>query len=475
MRNTGQEITDFQAVVEAAFDSRVSRLRDEIHRLSFIRDNSDEWLARYQSWTPSGNVPLTDKPAKPGKIDLSQFDYPLDRDFHVFGEWMQGHRSRMSSKERVGEVYPERKKNLVTLINLAEKYLAGFESYEKAHALTQYSIYNRKDYNWKGDENLAHPYRSELVCPEQQAHFLIQLHQIDQTIGGCLLSLLARINGSPSIMQAVGSSDYEKLVQLLSDSSVLVSEEITAWFESLNPADIKEIDDLLAELRSVKKDFFLQKSVPILDDLWDTIQALSYKEWPTIGNNDGAGNFRPSQENSHPNEYQEPDPEDAEERKQYFVGLKDALKNSNLLDQIVDALCARGDDEKGIDCIDVEDKAVLYYRFSGNKKPKELKKVKWHTKKSDRPGDNKKVRHPSELYYLLYHMYKGVSDVQERVNEFFAFEDDETSELVKSAFKDQAKKKKSGIGTKGQSAPQSFQATMNSICPMVFPIKNKKK
>lgn len=469
MRNTEQEITDFQAVVEAAFDSRVSRLRDEIHRLSFIRDNSDEWLARYQSWTPSGNVPLTDKPAKPGKLDLSQFDYPLDRDFHVFGEWMQGHRSRMSSKERVGEVYPERKKNLVTLINLAEKYLAGFESYEKAHALTQYSIYNSKDYNWKGDENLAHPYRSELVSLDQQAHFLIQLRQTDQTLGGCLLSLLARISGSPSIMQVVDSNNYENIVQLLSNSSVLVSEEITAWFESLNPADIKEIDDLETELSSIQKDFFLQKSVPILDDLWDTIQALSYKEWPTIGNNDGAGNFRPSQENSHPNEYQEPDPEDAEERKQYFVGLKDALKNSNLLDQIVDALC-----EKDIDCINAEDKAVLYYRLSGNKKPQELTKVEWHTKKSNKPGDNNKVRHPYELYYILYHMYKGVSEVQQRVFDFFEF-DEETSKLVESAFKDQDSKPKSGIGTKGQSAPQIFQATMNSICPMVFPIKNKKK
>ncbi len=71
-------------------------------------------------------------------------------------------------------------------------------------------------------------------------------------------------------------------------------------------------------------------------------------------------------------------------------------------------------------------------------------------------------------------MYKGVSEVQQRVFDFFEF-DEETSKLVESAFKDQDSKPKSGIGTKGQSAPQIFQATMNSICPMVFPIKNKKK
>lgn len=470
MRNTEQEISDFQAVVEAAFDTRVSRLRDEIHRLSFIRDNSDEWLARYQSWTPSGNVPLTDKPAESGKVDLSQFGHARDYDIHVFGEWMPGHRSRMLSKERVGEVYPERKKNLVTLINLAEKYLAGFECYEKAHAITQYSIYNRKDYNWKGDENLAHPYRTELVSPEQQAHFLIQLHQTDSAIGGFLLSLLARINGSPSIMQSVCSNDHENLVQLLSNSSVLVSEEITAWFESLNPADIKEADDLLAAMGSVQKDFFLQKSVPILDELWDNMQMLSYKEWPTIGDSDRTAIRRSSQENSHPNDYKEPDPEDTEERKQYFVGLKENLKDSYILDKIVDALC-----EKDIDCINAEDKAVLYYRFSGNNKPEELTKVKWHTKHSDRPGDKKKARHPNELYYLLSNMYEqGVSDVETRVFKFFQFED-ETPELVKSAFKDQAEKKKSGIGTKGQSAPQSFQEKMNSICPKEFPIKNQKR
>ena len=473
MNSIEQEITNFQAVIEDAFDTRVSLLRDEIARLSDIRDKCDGWFERYLSWTPPTTDNLPKNPS--GKLDLSQFDNRHNFYIYVFGETLPRRRVRASSKEhwskkQVSNLYNSRKENLEQLINLSEEYLGGFESHEKKHAVTQYLIYKHKEYNWKGDGNLAHPYWPDLVAPEKQADFLIMLHHTDQAIARSLLSLLAHKSGSPIIMHATTKNNYDKLVQVLSESDVIVSEEITAWFESLNPADIKEIDDLLAELRSVKKDFFLQKSVPILDDLWDTIQALSYKEWPTIGNNDGAGNFRPSQENSHPNEYQEPDPEDAEERKQYFVGLKDALKNSNLLDQIVDALC-----EKDIDCINAEDKAVLYYRFSGNKKPKELKKVKWHTKKSDRPGDNKKVRHPSELYYLLYHMYKGVSDVQERVNEFFAFEDDETSELVKSAFKDQAKKKKSGIGTKGQSAPQSFQATMNSICPMVFPIKNKKK
>lgn len=472
MNSIEQEITNFQAVIEDAFDTRVSLLRDEIARLSDIRDKCDGWFERYLSWTPPTTDNLPKNPS--GKLDLSQFDNRHNLYIYVFGETLPRRRVHASSKEhwskkQVSNLYNSRKENLEKLINLSEKYLAGFESYEKAHALTQYSIYNRKDYNWKGDENLAHPYRSELVSLDRQAHFLIQLRQTDQTLGGCLLSLLARINGSPSIMQVVDSNNYENIVQLLSNSSVLVSEEITAWFESLNPADIKEIDDLETELSSIQKDFFLQKSVPILDDLWDTIQALSYKEWPTIGNNDGAGNFRPSQENSHPNEYQEPDPEDAEERKQYFVGLKDALKNSNLLDQIVDALC-----EKDIDCINAEDKAVLYYRLSGNKKPQELTKVEWHTKKSNKPGDNNKVRHPYELYYILYHMYKGVSEVQQRVFDFFEF-DEETSKLVESAFKDQDSKPKSGIGTKGQSAPQIFQATMNSICPMVFPIKNKKK
>lgn len=476
MRITEQELSIFHDAVVPALDNRINSLRDEINRLSFIYDNCDDWLTSYLSWEPSSAASATEQSDKSGKIDLSQFYIYRERDLHIFGEVLHGHRRGRLSKEKAKQIYDTRKKNLGTLLSLAQEYLDGFANYEISHAITQFTIYKHKDFNWKGDENLAHPYRPELLSPDKQASFLIRLYRTDTGIAGSLLSILARMHGTPSIIQYVSDNDNACLAQLLSNADVLISEEITAWNESLNLADIKDIDDILAASGSIQKDFFLMKFVEPLDNLWEGMQAISYKEWPAIGNGDRAGNFRPSQENSHPNEYQEPDPKDAEERKQYFVGLKDDLKNSNLLDQIVDALCARGDDEKGIDCIDVEDKAVLYYRFSGNKKPKELKKVKWHTKKSDRPGDNKKVRHPSELYYLLYHMYKqGVSDVQERVNEFFAFEDDETSELVKSAFKDQAEKKKSGIGTKGQSAPQSFQATMNSICPMVFPIKNKKK
>lgn len=471
-RNIEQEISDFQAVIEAALDTRTSCLRDEIIRLTLIRDNCDEWLTRYLSWAPSHNEPSIGSSTESGKIDLSHLDKNRELDIYVFGEKMTSRRrARIMSKEQTRELYPHRKESLVILINLAKKYLSGFERYEKEHTLTQYSIYKHKDYNGNRDVNIAHPYRPDLLPPDEQANFLLQLSNTDKRLARYLLSLLTHINGTPLITQYVSNNDYERLEQALSYSNVEISEEITAWCESLNVADIKEVDGLLAASCSVQKDFFLMKFVEPLDNLWEGMQAISYKEWPAIGNGARSGNFRPSQENSHPNEYQEPDPEDTEERKQYFVGLKENLKDSYILDKIVDALC-----EKDIDCINAEDKAVLYYRFSGNKKPKELKKVKWHTKKSDRPGDNKKVRHPSELYYLLYHMYKqGVSDVQERVNEFFAFEDDETSELVKSAFKDQAEKKKSGIGTKGQSAPQSFQATMNSICSMVFPIKNKKK
>lgn len=466
MRITEQELSIFHDAVVPALDNRINSLRDEINRLSFIYDNCDDWLASYLSWEPSSAASATEQSDKSGKIDLSQFYIYRECDLHIFGEVLHGHRRGRLSKEKAKQIYDTRKKNLGTLLSLAQEYLDGFANYEISHAITQFTIYKHKDFNWKGDENLAHPYRPELLSPDKQASFLIRLYSTDTGIAGSLLSVLARMNDAPSIMQYVSDNDNARLIQLLSNADVLISEEITAWNESLNLADIKDMDDILAASCSVQKDFFLMKFVEPLDNLWEGMQAISYKEWPAIGNGDRAGKSRPSQKNSLPNDYQEP--EEAE-RGQYFLKLKEALKDSNLLNRIVDALC-----KKGIDCINTEDKAVLYYRLSGNKKPKELPKVKWHTKSSLKPGEKEKARHPNELYYLLSNMYEqGVSDVQKRVDDFFQF-DKETAKLVLSAFNDQATKSKSGIGTKGQSAPPFFQATMNSICPTVFPIKNKK-
>jgi len=459
MSNIEQEISDFQAVVEEAFDTRVSSLRDEIIRLSAIKDSCDECFERYLTWTPTTK---DDQPKKPsGMVDLSQFDETRDYDIFVFGERMPRHRARISSKEQVREHYSRRKKNLEKLIFLAEKYLIGFESYEKVHAVTQYTIYKHKEHNWKGDGNLAHPYRPDLVSPKGQADFLIKMNLTDSTIARCLLSLLAHISGTPLIMQATSNNDYSRLVQLLSESDVMVSEEITAWHESLNLGDIKDIDDLLAALDSVQKDFFLMKSVEPLDNLWETMEAISYKEWPNIDNGTAHGNNKPT----HSNTYQEPD---EEEKEQYFLGIRPAFKDTKILKEIVSALC-----DKEIDCIDAEDKDMLFYRLSGNNKPDVLTKVRWHTKYSNKPGEKNIIRQPNELYYLLSNMYMpGVYDVQRRVKAFFVF-DEKTDALVESAFKDEETKPKSGIRTKGQSAPPSFQNRMHSISED-FPVKKKK-
>lgn len=465
MNSIEQEITNFQAVIEDAFDTRVSSLRDEIARLSDIRDKCDGWVERYLSWTP----PTTDnQPKNPsGKLDLSQFDNRHSLYIYVFGETLPRRRVHASSKEhwskkQVSNLYNSRKENLEKLINLSEKYLGGFESHEKKHAVTQYLIYKHKEYNWKGDGNLAHPYWPDLVAPEKQADFLIMLHHTDQAIARSLLSLLAHKSGSPIIMHATTKNNYEKLVQVLSESDVIVSEEITAWYESLNLRDIKDIDDLLATLGSIHKDFFLMNSVEPLDNFGEAMETISYKEWPNIDD----GTAHETSKSSLPNTYQEPD---KEEKEQYFMGLRSCFKDTRILNSIVDALC-----DQDINCIDAEDKDLLFYRLSGNNKPDVLTKVRWHTKYSNKPGEKNKTRHPNELYYLLSNMYEPiVSEIQIRVMNFFEFED-ETYKLVKSAFKDEETKSKSGIRTKGQSAQPSFQETMHGICQEGFPVKRRK-
>lgn len=411
-RNIEQEISDFQAVIEAALDTRTSCLRDEIIRLTLIRDNCDEWLTRYLSWAPSHNEPSIGSSTESGKIDLSHLDKNRELDIYVFGEKMTSRRrARIMSKEQTRELYPHRKESLVILINLAKKYLSGFERYEKEHTLTQYSIYKHKDYNGNRDVNIAHPYRPDLLPPDEQANFLLQLSNTDKRLARYLLSILTHINGTPLITQYVSNNDYEGLEQALSYSDVEISEEITAWCESLNVADIKEVDGLLAASYSVQKDFFLMKFVEPLDNLWEEMQAISYKEWPDIVNDVIPGSDATSNETTiEEKQSQIVDKTDSPLKNldASFPGIKQKFKDEMVIDEITDYLAGHYIDD------DPDVKKLFKYRITGlGELTPELceKKIVWYMK----------GKHPNDLNGLLFEISSDRRSYQEYVAKFFEF------------------------------------------------------
>lgn len=411
-RNIEQEISDFKAVIEAALDTRTSCLRDEIIRLTLIRDNCDEWLTRYLSWAPSHNEPSIGSSTESGKIDLSHLDKNRELDIYVFGEKMTSRRrARIMSKEQTRELYPHRKESLVMLINLAKKYLSGFERYEKEHTLIQYSIYKHKDYNGNRDVNIAHPYRPDLLPPDEQANFLLQLSNTDKRLARYLLSILTHINGTPLITQYVSNNDYERLEQALSYSDVEISEEITAWCESLNVADIKEVDGLLAASCSVQKDFFLMKFVEPLDNLWEEMQAISYKEWPDIVNDVIPGSNATSNETTiEEKQSQIVDKTDSPLKNldASFPGIKQKFKDEMVIDEITDYLAGHYIDD------DPDVKKLFKYRITGlGELTPELceKKIVWYMK----------GKHPNDLNGLLFEISSDRRSYQEYVAKFFEF------------------------------------------------------
>ncbi len=403
------------------------------------------------------------------------------------------------SSEEAAEVFPERKALLESFLKSAAEDTGYVRDCFLLRSTLQYAVIRKEIVDLNCDYDVIRLYSGKLPSSNEIAAFLVDAYRGEDDLTRDLLTTLANRYSALSLLDAVCDNpflrgkdpDFSQAKKVISDAIVRLGDDQVAFRKDMSAIMIALDNHVLRDLGSyiltakrITGSNLSFKVFPLNEDKIEMLQfgELEFSTYPegkdeymkaltgALHEAEEKGYFTQNELSVIGNSAHKSTDEDVEpyippqvqDVAEYFLGLKDSLKNLAKIRKIATILAET-------DCISSECIPILVYRLSGNCRPEKLDTISWQPKTSNAnrhkstPGEH---RHPYELYYLLCYMYdESPVKYAGKVFTFFDF-DDQTMEKVKSAL-DPAKN--SGIPQLKRMANKGFKERLHEVDGSVFP------
>lgn len=401
------------------------------------------------------------------------------------------------SSEEEAEVFPERKALLESFLKSAAEDTGYVRDCFLLRSTLQYAVIRKEITDLNCDYDVIRLYSGKLPSSNEIAAFLVDAYRGEEDLTRDLLTTLANRYSALSLLDAVCDNpflrgkdpDFGQAKKVISDAIVRLDDDQVAFRKDMSAIMIALDNHVLRDLGSyiltakrITGSNLSFRAFPLNEDQVEMLQFgwLEFSTYPegkdeylkaligVLEEAEKKGYFTQNElsvigDNAQKSTgedielYTNPKDEDVAE---YFLGLKDSLKNMAKIRKIATILAET-------DCITSEFIPILVYRLSGNCRPEKLDTISWIptiSKAKRHKSTPEEHRHPYELYYLLYHMYEE-SPVKyaEKVFKFFDF--DGISMKVKSAFDPVPK-----IAQLERMANKGFKERLHAVDGFVFPL-----